>query len=104
MDFVKKYEQEEINVLDVRKASEYASQHIEGAVNLSLDFINDHMDELNLDNTYYLHCQGGYRSVIAASILKARGFNQLVNVEGGFNEIKKNCVNVTEYHEPATML
>ena len=62
------------------------------------------MNQIEKSEKYFLHCQGGYRSVIAASILKARGVDNLVNVEGGFNEIKKTCVDVTKYQEPATML
>lgn len=103
-EFSKRYEQEEMNVLDVRKASEYDSQHLKGAVNFPLDFINKNMDEVFSNTKYFLYCQGGYRSVIAASILKARGFDKLVNVEGGFNEIKKTSLKVTEYKEPASML
>ena len=103
-DFKKRFEKEHPHVLDVRKASEYDSQHVEGAVNFPLDFINKNMDQIDNHQKYYLHCQGGYRSVIASSILKARGFNLLVNVEGGFNAIKKTHLNVTDYKEPVSML
>jgi rhodanese-related sulfurtransferase len=71
---------------------------------MPLDFINRNFDSLDPEKMYYLHCQGGYRSVIAASILKSRGFEHVINVDGGFNEIKKSCVKVTEYREPSTML
>lgn len=103
-DFVGVFDTEKLNVLDVRKESEFESQHIIGAQNFPLDFINRNMDQIDRDKKYYLHCAGGYRSVIAASILKSRGFNKIVNVEGGFNEIKKSCVKVSKYKEPATML
>jgi len=103
-DFVGLYDTEKLNVLDVRKASEYESQHVKGVENFPLDFINKNMSRLERDKKYYLHCQGGYRSVIASSILKSRGFNNIVDIEGGFNEIKKSCVKVTEYKEPETML
>jgi len=103
-DFAKMYENKELKVLDVRKTSEFESQHLEGAENFPLDFINKNMDQVVTDGKYYLHCQGGYRSVIAASILKSRGFNKVVNVEGGFNEIKKTSLKVTKYQEPTTML
>ncbi len=93
-----------INALDVRKASEYESQHISGILNFPLDFINKNMDKIDRGTEYYLHCQGGYRSVIAASILRTRGFDKLINVRDGFSEIKKSCSKVTEYHEPETML
>ena len=103
-EFKNRFEKEHPHVLDVRKASEYDSQHVEGAVNFPLDFINKNMDQIDNHQKYYLHCQGGYRSVIASSILKARGFNLLVNVEGGFNAIKKTHLNVTDYKEPVSML
>ncbi len=103
-DFVGIYDTDMLNVLDVRKASEYESQHVKGVKNFPLDFINRNIKDLDQNKKYYLHCQGGYRSVIAASILRAKGFKQLVNVEGGFNEIKKSCVKVTKFKEPETML
>ncbi len=103
-DFVGMYDTEVLNVLDVRKVSEFESQHVKGVANFPLDFINQNLDNLDKEKKYYLHCQGGYRSVIAASILKANGFNSLVNVEGGFSEIKKSCVKVTKFKEQETML
>lgn len=103
-DFVGLYDTEVLNVLDVRKASEYYSQHVEGVVNFPLDFIHKNIDQLDSKKKYYVHCQGGYRSVIAASILQANGFKNLVNVEGGFKEIKKSCVKISDYKEPETML
>ena len=94
-----------INILDVRKASEYDSQHIENAVNIPLDYINDGMALIDKHKTYYVHCAGGYRSMIFISILKARGYDNLVNVEGGFNAIRNTGkFNITEYVKPTTML
>lgn len=103
-DFTDLYDTEKLNVLDVRKKSEYDSQHIKGAINFPLDFINKNMDKIDRKTPYYLHCQGGYRSVIAASILKARGFDQVTNIRGGINEIAKSCIKLTAYREPETML
>lgn len=95
-EFEKHYkEHKNIEVVDVRRPSEYAVSHIEGAENLPLDYINEHMSKFRRDKTMYLHCAGGYRSVIAASILKARGFDNLVNVEGGFSAISKTSVKTT---------
>jgi glyoxylase-like metal-dependent hydrolase (beta-lactamase superfamily II)/rhodanese-related sulfurtransferase len=76
-----------LKVVDVRKPAEYETGHMGGATNVPLDYINDHMAALNKDHTLYLYCAGGYRSMITASILKARGFDKLVNVEGGFKAI-----------------
>lgn len=91
------------NILDVRKDGEFLSSHIEDAQHLSLEFINENMTEIDKNKTYHVHCAGGYRSVIAASILKARGFRNLVNVEGGFAAIKETSISVTDYVCPSTL-
>ncbi len=103
-DFAQLYDVDVYPTLDVRKESEYEAQHLDGATNFPLDFINRHMSDVDKDQKYYVHCQGGYRSLIAISILKSRGFNKLVNVQGGFKEIKNFSEKVTAYHEPETML
>ncbi len=76
------------NILDVRKETEYNAEHIEGAQNTPLDYINDRMSDIDRDKTWYIHCAGGYRSMVFASILKARGYHNLINVTGGFKAIK----------------
>lgn len=81
---------ENLVVVDVRKPAEYANGHIKGAINLSL---GDMMDPLNLTDldehlNLYVHCQGGYRSIIACSILKREGIHNLRNVDGGFAKMK----------------
>jgi glyoxylase-like metal-dependent hydrolase (beta-lactamase superfamily II)/rhodanese-related sulfurtransferase len=94
-----------INILDVRKKSEYDSEHIVGAINAPLDYINDSMMVIDKNKTYYVHCAGGYRSMVFASILKARGYHNLINVEGGFKAIKEsNKFKITDYVCPTTML
>ena len=71
----------------------------------SLDFINDSMTKVNKNETAYIHCAGGYRSMIFISILKARGFNNLTDVKGGFKAIKEsNQFRITDYVCPSTML
>ncbi|MEY8848280.1 rhodanese-like domain-containing protein [Psychroserpens sp. XS_ASV72] len=90
-------------VLDVRKDGEYKSTHLEGAKHFALDFINSQMDQLSKDKTYYVHCAGGYRSVIAASILKARGYHNLVDIAGGFGAIKQTDLPITDYVCPSTL-
>ena len=102
-DFARMYSQD-INLLDVRKQSELEAQHIKGAQNFPLDFINKNMSELDRDTKYYLHCAGGYRSMITASILKSRGFEQVVNIQGGFKELVETNLPMTEYQEQATEL
>lgn len=91
--------------LDVRKKSEYNAEHVVGAENFPLDFINKNMSQLNVEQPYLVHCAGGYRSVIAISILKARGYQQLTNVAGGFKAIQATGkVDITEYVCQATAL
>ncbi len=94
----------EIHVLDVRKKSEFDSQHVDGFANMPLDFLNDHMNELDKDTKYYVHCAGGYRSMVFISILMARGFYQLVDVAGGFKAIEETVLPMTDYVCPSTML
>jgi len=79
----------EESVIDVRKPGEYTSAHITNVTNLPLDFINAHVADFPSQKTTYLHCAGGYRSMIAASILKARGFHNMIDVIGGFGKIKE---------------
>ena len=93
------------SILDVRKASEYRSEHIKGVQNAPLDFINESMASISKDKTYYVHCAGGYRSMIFVSILTARGFDHLIDVQGGFKEIKESGkFKITEYVCPTTLL
>ncbi|MBA4850630.1 rhodanese-like domain-containing protein [Emticicia sp. BO119] len=94
-----------IAVIDVRKKSEYDSEHIIDAENMPLDFLNNYMAQINPDKTYYIHCAGGYRSMVAISILKARGYTHLINITGGFEAIKATSkVNISQYVCPTTLL
>lgn len=91
-EFAAQYADGEINVLDVRRPGEYDGGHLEKAQNLPLDYLNEHMAEIKPENTYYVHCAGGYRSVITASVLKSRNFKHLVNVEGGYGKITQTSL------------
>jgi hydroxyacylglutathione hydrolase len=77
-----------LNLLDVRKPSEFEDGHIDGAENMPLDYINENLARLDKNKKYYVHCAAGYRSMIFSSILKARGFDNLVNITGGFAALK----------------
>lgn len=101
--FANRVKEGDVNILDVRKDGEYNSMHLEDAQHFSLDFINEKMNEVSRDKTYHIHCAGGYRSVIAASILKARGFHNLVDVAGGFGAIKKTDLPMTDFVCPSTL-
>ncbi|MGB1103479.1 MAG: MBL fold metallo-hydrolase [Crocinitomicaceae bacterium] len=104
-DLADKMKNESINILDVRKKSEYDSEHVIGAENEPLDTINHRMSEIDTDKKYYIHCAGGYRSVIFESILKSRGIHNFVDVLGGFSAIQKNTdVQCSEYVCPSTLL
>lgn len=92
-------------VWDVRKKSEYESEHVVGAVNVPLDVINEHMPDIPRDKPGYVHCAGGYRSMIFLSILRARGYDRLVNIRGGFKAIKESGeIPVTDYVCPSSLL
>lgn len=91
-------------VFDVRKKSEFDSEHVEGAINVPLNRINEHLAEFPKDKPFILHCAGGYRSMIAASILKARGWDDFVDVESGFSGIARTDVPRTAYVRPTTLL
>ena len=91
------------SVVDVRKSGEYLSEHLIDAINVELDYINDQMSSVPQEGTFYVHCAGGYRSVIASSILKARGYHNMVDVAGGFKAIKEAGLNVSDYVCPSTL-
>ena len=93
-----------IAMLDVRRKSEFDSEHIVGAQNFPLDFINDLMGSLEKHQRFYLYCRSGYRSAIACSILRANGFENLVNIESGFEALLETDLPRTEFKEPITML
>jgi len=103
-EMAKRFQREDLNVLDVRKISEYDEQHVVGAQNFPLDFINKNMSEIKDDTTYFLHCQGGYRSMITTSILKSRGFENVINIQGGFEALQETDLPLTEFVEQATEL
>ena len=80
----------EVNILDVRKQNEFTAEHVMRSQNTPLDIINDQMAQIEIDKTYYVHCAGGYRSMIFNSILRARGFHNLIDVKGGFKALKES--------------
>lgn len=86
--FIERSNIEKSVVLDVRKPGEFGSEHFDNAQSCPLDFINERMNEVDKETKYFVHCAGGYRSVIFMSIMKARGYNNMINVEGGWSAIK----------------
>jgi rhodanese-related sulfurtransferase len=93
------------SILDIRRKSEFDSQHIDTAENVPLDYLEDNLAKIDKDKTYHVHCAGGYRSVIFSSILKAKGYDNLINVEEGFKGIEATGkFKMTDYVCPTTML
>ncbi len=101
----KAFEQEHSNekIFDVRKNGEFLSAHIKNAIHTPLSAINDYLKAYSGDDNCYIHCAGGYRSVIAASILKSRGIHNLTDVKGGFSDIKETTMPLTDYVCPSTL-
>ena len=93
----------DVKVIDVRKPGEFASEHVLDAESMPLAALNDHLAELPKDTPFYLHCQTGYRSLIAGSILKARGYHNGIDVQGGFAAIKETDVPVSDWVCPSTL-
>ncbi|MEO8111822.1 MAG: MBL fold metallo-hydrolase [Ginsengibacter sp.] len=84
-------------IIDVRKESEYAAEHLEDAYNRPLAYINDWIKDINPEEHFYIHCAGGYRSMIASSILQARGYRNFTDVDGGFKAIAETMLPKTDY-------
>ncbi len=90
-------------IFDVRKESEYLSEHVLNAKNTPLDYLNDYLTEFPNNEVFYVHCAGGYRSMIAASILKSRGIHNLIDIQGGFKAIKAAGIEVSNFVCPTTL-
>ena len=96
-EFARRAKENSFTIIDVRKPGEFEAEHVTGAVNIPLDFLNSRLAEIPKDGEVYLHCAGGYRSMIAASILKARGWNTLTDIQGGFKANVETPVPRTNY-------
>lgn len=96
-EFCRRAKSGKLSVYDVRKPGEWDAEHLENAHFTSLQFLNDHLAEFSHTEPCYIHCAGGYRSMIATSMLKARGFHNVVDVAGGFKAIKCTDLPVTEF-------
>jgi len=94
-----------LQLLDVRKQSEYNSEHLAGVANMPLDFINELHCPINKETACYIYCAGGYRSVIFNSILRARGYTRLIDISGGFKALKDSgFFQLSHYQAPTTLL
>ena len=104
-EVVKQFEKKQLPmVIDVRKKSEFDSEHLIDAVNMPLNEINQHLAEIPKEKPFLLHCAGGYRSMIASSILKQRGWSNFADITGGFDEMKETSLPKSDYICPTTLL
>ena len=99
----KDYNDYQSRIFDVRKVSEYLSEHVLEAKNAPLSKINEHLSQLPKEDNFYVHCAGGYRSMIASSILKSRGYHNLIDVQGGFKAIKESVIPKSDFVCPTTL-
>jgi glyoxylase-like metal-dependent hydrolase (beta-lactamase superfamily II)/rhodanese-related sulfurtransferase len=90
-----------IQILDVRNVGEFLSEHLQNAQNYPLGDLSKSMDRLDINSTYYIHCAGGYRSMVAASLMRANGFKNLVDIAGGYKAIKETNLEKTDYICPS---
>ena len=98
------FKNDKAKIVDVRKHGEYVSEHINGVTHAPLDFVNEAMPAISKDEPVYIHCAGGYRSMIFTSILRATGYNNLIDINGGFNSIKSSGkFDLTDYVCPSTL-
>ncbi|MBS1636329.1 MAG: MBL fold metallo-hydrolase [Bacteroidetes bacterium] len=97
VEFANELANSKLNILDVRKPGEYKAQHLNDVPNKPLDFISDWFDSLDKHAPYYIHCAGGYRSMITASILQGQGFTNLIDIAGGFGAIQKAGIPTTQF-------
>lgn len=96
-EFASQIEGKEVMVIDVRKESEYEAEHVEEAYSKPLAYLNDWINDIDPKQPFYLHCAGGYRSMIAASILQARGYRNFIEIEGGFQAITETQIPKTDF-------
>ena len=96
-EFASRFESGKLRVIDVRKPGEFSAEHVDGAESIPLDFINERLASVPAEEEAYVYCAGGYRSMIALSILRARGWNNLIDVQGGYKAISGTRVPRTDF-------
>lgn len=96
-DFASQIEDKQAIVIDVRRELEYIAEHVEEAFSKPLAYINEWVNDIDPKQPFYLHCAGGYRSMIAASILQARGYRNFIEIEGGFKAIAETQIPKTDF-------
>jgi rhodanese-related sulfurtransferase len=96
-EFSEIFIQKNVHLLDARRKSEYDSEHLMGAENFPLDVVHQNLATLDPKQEYFIHCAGGYRSVILSSILRKYGFKNIVNIRGGFKELSQTSLQRTQF-------
>jgi rhodanese-related sulfurtransferase len=96
-EFDRRSKVQRLTTIDVRKPGEFEVEHMEGAISIPLDFLNSRLAEIPKEGEVYVYCAGGYRSMIAVSILKSRGWDNLIDVKGGFKALAETDVPCTDY-------
>jgi len=102
-DFITLHNKKKSKIFDVRKQSEYLSEHVLESRNIPLSDLNLHLSEFPKEEEFFLHCAGGYRSMIAASILKSRGFHNLIDIQGGYQALKQTEIPKSDYVCPSAL-
>ncbi|TAI49790.1 MBL fold metallo-hydrolase [Flagellimonas allohymeniacidonis] len=98
-------EEKHVNLIDVRRKSEYNSEHVLHSINLPLDYVKDHLSQIDKQKVYYVYCRSGYRSMVFVSILRSLGYENLIDIKGGFTAISASGkFDISEYEAPTTML
>ena len=100
---IERVEKNNQDVFDVRNTPEYLSEHLLSAETAPLDALNDHLSSFPSEGDFLVHCAGGYRSVIASSILKSRGIHNLIDVAGGFKSLQESGAKTSDYVCPSTL-
>lgn len=102
-DLETKWNAGSLNILDVRKPTEWEAEHLEGSENVPLNYIHDQMDKVDGDKTYYAHCKSGFRSLIFSTVLKSKGYHNVIDIDGGFDAILESGLKTTEFICPTTL-
>jgi len=102
-EFLSLYNKKKSKIFDVRKQSEYLSEYVLESNNIPLNDLNLHLSEFPKEEEFFLHCAGGYRSMIAASILKSKGFHNLIDIQGGYQALKQTEIPKSDYVCPSTL-
>lgn len=102
-EFAARLKDEQWPVFDVRKPGEYEAEHVDKAYTTPLSYLNEYLYKFPEEGKFFVHCAGGYRSMIASSILKARGIHNMIEVQGGMKAIMKTDVVVTDFVCPSTL-